>query len=67
MKTSQSKGTCSPHQPVASKLRFKAEGKSIAIGFTDQRLSSHAGAATFWAWLRPLQWRELLAVTMQLV
>ena len=37
-------------------MEFKSHGKAIAIAFTDQRLSSHAGTATFWGWLRPLDW-----------
>jgi len=41
---------------VAGGFEFKSGGKSIAIEFTDQRLSPHAGAATFWGWLRPLDW-----------
>ena len=28
----------------------------MAIEFTNQRLSPHAGTATFWGWLRPLDW-----------
>jgi hypothetical protein len=37
---------------VAGAFEFETAGKSIAIGFTDQRLSPHAGSATFWSWLR---------------
>lgn len=37
-------------------MEFKSQGKAIAIEFTDQRLSPHAGTATFWGWLRPLDW-----------
>lgn len=33
----------------------------MAIGFTDQQLSSHAGSATFWGWLRPRDWAKTLA------
>ena len=56
MKTTQSSGTRPVHQTVALKLEFKSQGKAIAIEFTDQRLSPHAGTATFWGWLRPLDW-----------
>jgi len=37
---------------VAGEFEFKTAGKSITIGFTEQRLSPHAGSATFWGWLR---------------
>ena len=52
MKHKQSSGTRPVHQTVAGEFEFKTSGKSIAIGFTDQRLSPHAGSATFWSWLR---------------
>jgi len=52
MKHKQSSGTRPVHQTVAGEFEFKTAGKSIAIGFTDQRLSPHAGSATFWSWLR---------------
>ncbi len=41
---------------MAGGFEFKSGGKAIAIEFTDQRLSPHAGTATFWGWLRPLDW-----------
>ncbi len=63
MKTTQSSGTCPVHQTVAGSWEFKSNGKAIAIEFTDQQLSPHAGSATFWGWLRPLDWvRSLRAV-----
>jgi hypothetical protein len=37
---------------VAGNIQFQTGGQSIEIGFTDQRLSLHAGTATFWAFLR---------------
>jgi len=40
---------------------FKSNGKAIAVGFTDQQFSPHAGSALFWAWLRPLDWCKALA------
>jgi hypothetical protein len=52
MKPKQSSGTRPVHQTVAGEFEFKSAGKSIAISFTDQRLSPHAGSATFWGWLR---------------
>jgi hypothetical protein len=60
MKPKQSSGTRPVHQSVAGKFEFKTAGKSIAIGFTDQRLSPHAGSATFWSWLRGANWIETL-------
>jgi hypothetical protein len=61
MKTTQSSGTRPDHQTVAGTLEFKCNGKAIAIGFTDQQLSPHAGSAVFWGWLRPLDWCQRLA------
>lgn len=46
---------------MAGTLEFRANGKAIALGFTDQQLSPHAGSALFWAWLRPLDWGQRLA------
>lgn len=60
MKHKQSSGTRLVHQTVAGKFEFKTSGKSIAIGFTDQRLSPHAGSATFWGWLRGGTWIKTL-------
>ena len=64
MKHKQSSGTRPDHQTVAGELEFKGAGKSIAIRFTDQRLSSHAGSATFWGWLRPLDWGQRVAAAL---
>jgi len=61
MKSTQSSGRRPVHQTVASGFEFKSQGKTIAIGFTDQRLSPHAGSAAFWGWLRPLDWGRRLA------
>ena len=49
---------------MAPKLEFKTGGQAIAIEFTDQALSPHAGSATFWGWLRPLNWRQRLAAAL---
>jgi hypothetical protein len=51
MKTTQSSGARPVYQTVAGEFEFKAAGKSIAISFTDQQLSPHAGSAAFWTWL----------------
>lgn len=52
------------HQTVAGTFEFKSNGKAIAIGFTDQQLSPHAGSALFWGWLRPLDWCQRLAAAL---
>jgi Transposase DDE domain group 1 len=36
----------------------------MAIGFTEQRLSPHAGSAVFWGWLRPSRWVEQLTAAL---
>ncbi len=64
MKTTQSSGTRPVHQKVAGSLEFKSGGKAIAIEFTDQQLSPHAGSATFWGWLRPLDWVHSLRTAL---
>ena len=64
MKPTQSSGTRPVHQTVVSGLEFKSGGKTIAIEFSDQRLSPHAGSATFWGWLRPLDWVTRLAAAL---
>jgi len=60
MKHKQSSGTRPVHQKAAGEFEFKTSGKSIAIGFTDQRLSPHAGSATFWSWVRGGDWINTL-------
>ncbi len=61
MKTNQSSDFCPNHQTVAPKFEIKTGAKAIAIQFTNQRLSAHAGSATFWGWLRTRHWAEQLA------
>jgi hypothetical protein len=61
MKKTQSMDDRPLHQTVAEELEFKVDGKAIAVGFTDQQLSAHAGSATFWAWLHGTRWKEMLA------
>ena len=53
MKTHQSSDTRPLHQSVAERLKFKVGARAIAIGFTDQQISPHAGSALFWGWLHP--------------
>jgi hypothetical protein len=50
MKKQQSTSTRSIHQSVAPKFELKTGSKSIAIEFTNQRLSPHAGTTAFWGW-----------------
>jgi len=64
MKTTQSSGTRPVHQTVAGEFNFKCGGKAIAVAFTDQRLSPHAGSATFWGWLHPSGWINTLAAAL---
>lgn len=60
MKPKQSEDDGLLHQTVAEGMEFKVKGKSIALGYTEQRLSAHAGSATFWAWLHGTSWAERL-------
>ena len=55
-KNDQSEGTRPTHQTVAPKIQFQSAHKSIQIGFTDQKLSPHAGTATFWSFLHGSGW-----------
>jgi len=64
MKTTQSSGTRPVHQTVAPAFNFKTGGKAIAVEFTDQRLSPHAGSAVFWGWLHPSGWIKTLAAAL---
>ncbi len=48
------------HQTVTPEFRFEAGGKAIRITTTDQKLSGHAGQATFWSFLHRRKFRELL-------
>ena len=49
------------HQTVAETFEIKTSAKAIAIEFTNQRLSPHAGSATFWGWMRGQDWIKRLA------
>jgi hypothetical protein len=60
MKKNQSEDNGPSHQSVAERFEFKSAGKSIAVEFTDQKLSAHAGSAVFWGWLHGAGWREKL-------
>lgn len=60
MKNTQSSGTHPVHRLVAGEFNFKVANKAIAVGFTDQQLSPHAGSATFWGWLHSTAWLKRL-------
>jgi hypothetical protein len=64
MKTTQSVGTRPVHQTVAPAFNFKSGGKAIAVEFTDQHLSPHAGSAAFWGWLHPSGWIKTLRAAL---
>src|SRR5271163_2791328 len=64
MKTTQSSGTRPVHQTVAGGFKFKSGGKAMAVEFTHQQLSPHAGSATFWGWLHPSGWIKTLAAAL---
>jgi hypothetical protein len=60
MEKNQSSDKGPLHQTVAEAMEFKVAGKSIAVEFTAQQLSAHAGSATFWAWLHSTDWARVL-------
>jgi hypothetical protein len=60
MKTYQSEDNGPLHQTVAGGYEFKTGGKAMAVEFTDQKLSAHAGSAPFWAWLHGTGWKRKL-------
>jgi hypothetical protein len=43
----EKKGANPLHQSEIGKLKFEIAGKSKAVDFADQRISIHAGTATF--------------------
>ena len=45
-------------------MEFKINRKAIAIEFTEQQLSPHAGSAVFWGWLHQKDWRQRLAAAL---
>jgi len=61
MKPTQSSSIRPGHQTVAETFEIKTSAKAIAIEFTNQRLSPHAGSATFWGWMRGRDWIKRLA------
>ena len=61
MKKNQSRDDGPLHQTVAEGFEFKSGRKSIAVEFTEQKLSAQAGSATFWSWLHGTNWAKTLA------
>jgi hypothetical protein len=53
MEKQPSSGIYPHHRTAAWGFEIKTGGKAIAVGLTEQKLSAHAGSATFWGWLRP--------------
>ena len=45
-------GVCPLPPPVEALLQLNNGREAIAVEFTDERLSAHAGIAGFWSWLR---------------
>ncbi len=64
MKKNQSEGNGPLHQTVAAGFEFKSGGKAIAVEFTEQQLSAHAGTAVFWAWLQGTGWGRRLEAAL---
>ena len=61
MKSSQTKShSASAHQTVTEVIKLKTGKKTIIIATTNQKLSAHAGQATFWGFLHLRKFRELL-------
>lgn len=60
MKNTPSSGTHPVHQLVAGEFNFKVGSKAMAVEFTDQQLSPHAGSAAFWGWLHGSGWLKSL-------
>lgn len=61
MKLKQSEGRGPVHPTVAEEFKFKNGRKTIAVEFTEQKLSPHAGSAAFWAWLHAQGWIKEVA------
>ena len=49
------------HQTVTSPVKLKVREKTILITTTNQRLSAHAGQATFWGFMHLRKFRAFLA------
>jgi Transposase DDE domain group 1 len=66
MKSSQRKShTASTHQTVTEEIKLRTGKKTIKIGMTDQKLSAHAGQATFWGFVHLRKFRQVLGGVLQ--
>ena len=63
-KTQQQSHTASAHQTVIEAIKLKTGKKTITIGTTEQRLSAHAGQATFWGFLHLRKFRAALGAAL---
>lgn len=63
-KRQQQSHTASAHQTVTEVIKLKTGKKTITITTTDQRLSAHAGQATFWGFLHLRKFRATLAAAL---
>src|SRR5215831_11077890 len=62
MKRSQRKShQALTHQTVTPEIKLKAGNKTILISTTDQKLSAHAGQATFWGFVHLKKFGKFLA------
>ena len=52
--------TVPAHQMVTEEITLPTGKKTIKIGFTDQKLSAHAGQATIWGFLQMKGFKKLL-------
>ena len=53
--------SASTHQTVTPELKLKVGAKTILITTTDQKLSGHAGQATFWGFMHLRKFPSFLA------
>ena len=60
VKTKQQPDQKTVHPQVNSTMMLNNGRESIEIGFSDEKLSPHAGSATFWSFLRPSGFIEKL-------
>jgi hypothetical protein len=65
VKNNQQKShTASTHQTVTEAIKLKTGKKTITISTTEQKLSAHAGQATFWGFLNLRRFRGALGAAL---
>jgi Transposase DDE domain group 1 len=64
MKNQRPSHKASTHQTVTEVFQLKTGKKTIRITTTEQKLSAHAGQATFWGFLTLRKVRELIAAVL---